>query len=257
MLQPVATAAQQRAVHALSEECHIASRIVTENHVDDIAGSQLTILPSPQMLQDSTWQALLAWVHAGGSLLITGPVERDEHWQLKNRLQQLGVTGSSLTSLVYRNEHIQLGSDSVEASFPYAAQRAVEALHFEGGQSYLEVKYGSGTVFLVDVPVELSESPDATAAVYAHVIARLNITPAFEAPSLPSSILVRARVFRDSVLYLLASESGEDTTVDLRDKASGGRIHVALPAGRTALILLNRVNGSVEADYQPPEYDVE
>jgi hypothetical protein len=253
VLGAMATEAQHRSIRAMTYRCRIAARMVSENHIDDIAGSKLTILPSAQMLQDSTWQKLLNYVEEGGNLLITGPLGRDQHWQLRDRLRQIGIQ-STTSSLIYRSTSIQVGTDSVEADFPIAVQRNIETLKLTGGQSYLEVKYGKGRVFLVSAPVELAESPDATVMVYRHVLAQLEIKPSFEDNSLPSSVLVRPLVLRDAVLYLLSSESSDDQDIDLHDDLSGGWIKLHLPALRTTLVLLNRKTGQITTAYHGPTW---
>jgi hypothetical protein len=256
VLAPQAADAQHRAVRALNYQCHIPARVVTENHVGEIKGSKLTVLPSAQVLRDATWEVLMAYVSEGGNLLLTGPVERDENWQLRNRLGALGVRARTAT-LDYRTTAIQMGTETAEASFAASAQRAVETLEIEGGRSYLEVKHGKGTIFLVASPVELAESADAAVAVYRHVLSEVGIAPPFEVHSLPSGILVRPEVFKDSVLYLLVSESSADRAIDIRDKLSGASLKLTVPASRTKLVLLDRGTGAVVAEYDGPEWPME
>jgi hypothetical protein len=55
------------------------------------ANPKLAILPSPQNLTDEAWRLLMKYVDAGGNLLITGPVERDEHWQVARRAAELKI----------------------------------------------------------------------------------------------------------------------------------------------------------------------
>jgi hypothetical protein len=253
VLAPMAVDAQHRAVRALEYQCHIAARMVAENHMEDIAGNKLVILPSAQMLQDATWQALLSYVKAGGNLLVTGPVDRDEHWQAKDRLKQLGVNATS-TSLLYRSTEIHLGAETVEGSFSIAAQRMLETTQLENQQSYIEVRYGAGRVFIVSVPVELAESPQTTVKVYRYVLSRVGIEPPFEASSLSPSMLVRQRVFKDSVLYLFSSESPKSQNLDIRDKLTGARMQLSVPALRTDMLLINRATGKTILSYRQPEW---
>jgi len=252
----LAVDAQHRAVRAINYQCHIAARVVTENHVSQIKGTKLTVLPSAQVLQDTTWEALMAYVRDGGNLLLTGPVERDEHWQLRNRLRELGVKANTAT-LDDRSATILLGSETVEVSFPMAAQRALETLQIDGGRSYIEVKHGKGTIFVVAPPVELAESPDAAAAVYRHVFWELGLESDFAVKHLPPGILVRPEVFKDAVLYLFVSESTADQYIDIRDKLSGANLKLDLPASRTKLILLDRRTGTIESEYSGPEWPME
>lgn len=253
VLGPMATEAQHRSVRALNYQCRIAGRMVSENHVEDIAGSKLTILPSAQMLKDSTWQYLIDYVRKGGNLLITGPIERDEDWRERDRLHQIGIDATA-SSLIYRSTPIRMGAENVQATFSIAAQRTLETLHLSDGKSFAEVKVGKGRVFVVVAPVELAESPDVAAAVYNHVLTQLGITPAFSAPGLPDSVLVRPRVFHQTVLYLVSSESSLDQDIDIADGFSGGHIKLHLPALRTAMVLINRESGQIVAAYIPPPF---
>ncbi len=253
VLGDLAIDAQHRAVRVMSYECHISARMVSENQVDDIAGSKLVVLPSAQVLRDATWQRLMAYVDNGGNLLLTGPAERDEHWEPENRLRQIGVDAATAT-LDYRNTTIDTGSGSIEVSFGSAAQRALETLVLPGGRSYMEVKHGKGTVFIVASPVELAESPESVAAVYSHVLSRIGIAPEFEAAHLAPGVLVRTEIWKNSVLYLFVSESSRNEDIEIRDKLTGANLKLTLPASRTKLMLLDLATGAVVASYAGPEW---
>jgi hypothetical protein len=256
VLESLAVDAQQRAVRVMNYQCHIPAKFVTENHVGDIAGSKLVVLPSAQTLQDATWQALMIYVEKGGNLLVTGPVDRDEHWQARDRLRQLGVDATS-TAFDYRSTAIALGTKRIEASFATAAQRGLETLHLKDEQSYIEVKHGMGTIFIVAAPIELAESPDVATDVYQYVLSRVGIAPDFEAKQLPSDVLVRPEIFKDSVLYLFVSESSIDESIDIRDKLTGTNLKLELPASRTKLVLLDRATGTVIDAYNGPEWPLD
>jgi hypothetical protein len=252
VLEPMATAAQHRAIRTLEYQCHTAGRIVAENHIEEITGSKLVILPSAQVLKDASWQLLMQYVQHGGNLLITGPVERDEHWRLRGRLAALDISASA-SSLNYRTTEIKLGTNSVEASFPIEVQRAVESLRFGNGESFIETKYGAGHLFIVGAPVELAESPNATTSIYQYVLSRVGIEPPFVSNELPSSILVRPTIFRDAVLYLMISESSQDQQINIYDKLSRAQISLLLPSLRTRMVLVDRTSGHLIATYNGPE----
>jgi len=78
--------AQHKAVCALAYGLYISPYLIAENQIAKLGSPQLVILPSPQSLNEKTWQTLLAYVRAGGSLVITGPVSRDQHWQFRDRV---------------------------------------------------------------------------------------------------------------------------------------------------------------------------
>lgn len=252
VLSEMATEAQQRAVRVMSYRCRIAVRVVSENHVKDIAGSQLTVLPSAQMLRDATWRELLSYVKNGGNLLITGPIGRDAHWQLRKRLREVGIQAKS-SNLLYRSSSIQIGTKTAEADFSTAVQGSLETITLANGKSYIERNYGKGRIFVVDAPVELAESPAATDIVYRYVFSQLGIKPSFEDPGLSPSVLVRPVIFKNAVLYLFSSESSSDQTIDMRDDVSGGYIKLQLPALRTKMVLLSRKTGKAIAMYRGPQ----
>ena len=72
---------------------HQPCYVIAESQIEKLGSPKLVILPSAQALRESTWQALLAYVRNGGNLLVTGPVSRDEHWHLVDRLTPLGIKG--------------------------------------------------------------------------------------------------------------------------------------------------------------------
>jgi hypothetical protein len=244
----MATMAQQRAVRVMNYSCGVAARVVAENHVADIAGAKLVVLPSPQALGQGTWQALLAYVDGGGNLLITGPLERDEHWQPTRRLAEIGVEAEAVP-LNYRGGEVDLGEQKLELGFGVDVQKHAEALRLADGRSYVEAKHGGGKIFLVASPVELAESPDATAAVYKHVIAAAGVSAGFSANATSPAVLIRPRRFADSTLYLIASEGEQDEVLEIVDQRSGGRFKVRLPAQATRLVLVDATTGQVLASY--------
>ena len=60
--------AQRRAVRALAYSDHLTAYVVAENQIEKLGSPRLAILPSPQSLGDSAWNALLKYVEAGGNL---------------------------------------------------------------------------------------------------------------------------------------------------------------------------------------------
>jgi hypothetical protein len=247
-MSAMATMAQQLAVRVMNYQCGVAARVVSENNVADIAGAKLVVLPSPQALSEGTWKALLAYVEGGGNLLITGPLERDEHWQPTRRLAEIGVE-AEVVPLNYRGAVVDLGDARVQLGFGVDVQKHAEALRLADGRSYVEVKRGRGRIFVVASPVELAESPDATAAVYKHVIVVAGVEAGFSADVRSPAVLIRPRRFADSTLYVIASEASQDEALEIVDRRSGGRFKVSLPAEATRLVLVDAKTGVVLAAY--------
>jgi uncharacterized protein HemY len=83
--------AQQKAVRALTYHDRLTAYAIAENQIDKLGKPKLVILPSAQALTEKAWRALLQYANEGGNLLITGPVDYDEHWRQAARAAQLNV----------------------------------------------------------------------------------------------------------------------------------------------------------------------
>lgn len=241
--------AQRRAVRALAYSAHLTPYIIAENQIEKLGSPKLAILPSPQALGDAAWSALLKYVDAGGSLLITGPVNRDEHWQIKHRAGDLGVA-AKVEPLVYHNAEIRLGNRSLPLAFGQQEQTWLDSLRFDDGSTWKEIPHGKGRILWAAYPVELAEDPQAASDLYSYVASKLNITPTFTAQNpVPSGILVFPTALADSILYVLASDSADDTAINLRDQATGVPLTFTLRSQHAAIAVISKKDKKVVAKY--------
>ena len=241
--------AQRRAVRALAYDVHLPSYVIAENQIEKLGSPKLTILPSPQALSEPAWRALLKYVDAGGNLLITGPLDRDEHWQVVHRTADLGLA-AHVEPLTYHDAAVRLGTRSLALAFGQPQQNMLDSLRFEDGSTLEEIPNGKGRIFWTSYPVELSEDLQATADLYAYVSARLNIAPMFTMQSpLPHGVLVFPTVLADSVLYVLVSDSADDAKIDIRDQATGVQLALTLPAEHAAIAVIGKKEKKVVAKY--------
>jgi hypothetical protein len=242
-------AAQQNAVRALAYDAHLPAYVIAENQIDKLGTPKLAILPSPQALGEKAWRALLTYVDGGGNLLITGPVDRDEHWQIVHRAADLGLA-SHVEPLTYHNAMIGLGTRSLALAFGQPQQNWLDSLRFGDGSSLKEIAHGKGRIFWTSYPVELSEGPHSTGDLYAYVTTRLNIPQVFT-PQLPvpPGVLVFPTVLADSVLYVLVSDSANEANISLRDQATGVPLAFALPAEHAAIAVIGKKEKKVIAKY--------
>jgi hypothetical protein len=188
-------------------------------------------------------------VKSGGNLLITGPVSRDEHWQLRDRAEDLGLK-TSIEPQSYRGAEIRLPGKVIPLSYDQQKQFALEALRFSDGSTWNEIAAGKGKIFWAAYSAELAEGLEPASAVYAYVSSSLRIKPTFDLLSpLPPSVLVSATELQDAVLYVLESEDARDTAVDLRDALTGARLTLKLPAQHAALALIGKSEKAVIARY--------
>lgn len=241
--------AQRKSVRALTYGGRVTGYLVGESRIAEMGKPRLAILPSPQAFGDAGWQALLSYVKNGGTLLITGAVQRDDHWHRVDRLATVGLRGS-VEPLTFRTATLTAGDASIPMSFDQATRSALEAVRFADGATLESKAYGHGRIFWAAYPVELANNPDAAARLYSYVLRQAGITPAFKTTTpLPPGVVVYPTVLRDAVLYIFASEDAADTPINLRDKATGAEVHFTLRSRHAAVVLLNKKDGSVIAEY--------
>jgi len=246
-------AAQQRAVRAVSYGAHLPAYMVAENQIEKLGAPKLAILPSPQALSENAWRALLQYVDTGGNLLITGAVDRDEHWQLVHRAADLGLP-AHLEPLTYHDTTVRLGARPDDRSLPLAfnqqCQSWLDSMRFEDGTTFKEVPHGKGRIFWTSYPVELSEDLQSSSDLYTYVASRLNIVPMFTPQSpLPPGVLVFPTVLADSVLYVVVSDSANDATINLRDQSTNVQLVFSLPAEHAAIAVVGKKQKQVVAKY--------
>jgi hypothetical protein len=253
VIQGMQLEAQQKAVRALAYNDRLTAFAITENQIDKLGKPKLAILPSAQALTEKAWRALLQYADAGGNLLITGPVDYDEHWHRTGRAAQLNLEAQS-EPLTYHNAHLQLNARVLTLSFDTQKQTWLDALRFSDGSTLKEIPYGTGRIFWAAYPVELAEGTQPAADLYAYVAGRVGLAPIFDLlPDIQSAlspgVLVYPTVLEDSVLYVLISDAAQDSKIDLRDKLTGTRLTLLLPAQHAAIAVIGKREKSVVAKY--------
>jgi hypothetical protein len=241
--------AQRNAVRAIAYYDKIPATVIAENQIAKLGSPRLAILPSAQALAEPSWQALLAYVRAGGNLLVTGPIERDVHWHRVDRLAALNVN-AQLEPLTVHNVEIRWKGQTIPAAFDQEAQSWLESLQFNNGDGVQEIPSGKGRIFWAAYPVELAQGAKPAAELYAMVLNAVDVQPPFELKSSASpGVLIYPTVLDDAVLYVMVSETDQDTDVDLRDKTSRKELKLRLPAGHAALALIRQSDGGIAAKY--------
>jgi hypothetical protein len=182
-------------------------------------------------------------------LLITGPVDHDEHWRTLSREADLKVDGAS-EPLVYRSATIQLSDRTLALSYSLPAQSWLDSLRFAGGATLKEIPYGKGKVFWAAYPVELADGLQPATELYSYVAGRIGIKPAFELQSSVSpGVLIYPTVLQDSVMYILASDSADDEQIDLRDNLTGAHLSLRLPSQHAAIALIGQQSKQIIVKY--------
>lgn len=251
-LQSLATEAQHASLRVLNYGLGVPSYVIPENLApqmlgDSAARPKLVVLPSAQALGDAAWKALVAYAAGGGTVLITGSVERDAHFGITHRMAELGAAASPASLLLRGNEQ-QIGDEKISLSFAAAAQESAEYLKFEDGKSFHGFSRGSGKIFVASEPVELAEGMEDATALYTWVLSQAGVRAAFDG-RVPDAVMVRPVELQDAVLYLIVSESASDAQIDVRDRVSGARVAMNLAAGSSHLVLLDKKTGRVISEF--------
>jgi hypothetical protein len=249
VIQGLQLEAQQKAVRALAYNDRLTVYAIAENQIDKLGSPKLAILPSAQALTEKAWQVLLQYANQGGNLLITGPVDYDEHWHRANRAAQLKLDAQT-EPLAYHDACLQLNDRVLPLSFDAQKQTWLDALLFKDGSVLKEIPFGKGRIFWAAYPVELAEGTQPVADLYAYVTGRVGIAPTFDLQSVISpGVLIYPTVLDDSVMYVMVSDAAEDTKIDLRDKLTGARLSLLLPAQHAAIAVIGKREKNVVAKY--------
>ena len=241
--------AQRRSVRALAYSAHLPAYVVAENQIENLGSPRLAILPSPQALTDAAWNRLLQYVDQGGNLLVTGPVDRDEHWQAVRRASALGIVGY-VEPLVYHNAELKLGDHHISLVFGQQQQNWLESLRFEDGATLKEIPHGKGRIYWSAYPVELAEDLESVADLYDFVAGQLNIAPPFTSlVPIPAGVLVFPTVLSDSILYVIVSDSDQDAVINILDRATDAPLRFRLPAQHAAIAVVGKKERRLVAKY--------
>jgi hypothetical protein len=232
---------QKKALRTLAYCDHTPLRMLTENRLDDLGSPKLVILPSPQGLSQTAWDALMDYVARGGTLLVTGPVNRDEHWQPVDRLTPLGVKADVVPLVVRGSALIFPDGRSFVLGFPAGVQQSETlTMRFEDGKPVRVVPHGSGKILWVEDPVEFAEGYDPTAALYRWALNEAGVKPPFqERQPLSPDVLAFPTVLDDGEIYSFSNESDRYQNVDFVDALTGAHIQFVLPPQRGAASLLD------------------
>ncbi|HKR27350.1 MAG TPA: hypothetical protein VJS11_07835, partial [Acidobacteriaceae bacterium] len=242
VLWGLAVDTQKKALRAMAYWDHQPLRMLPENRVAELGSPKLVFVPSPQGLTDAAWNGLMEYVARGGTLLITGPVDRDEHWQAVDRMSALGVNAEAGPLVVRGSATTLPDGTTFQLGFPAAVQQSETlTMRFADGKAVKVIPHGSGKILWAADPVEFAEGYDATAALYRWALDEAGVKAAFrEEHPLAHSVLAFPTMLDGAVLYSFSNESAEAQPVDIVDATTGAHIRFTMEPQRGAALLLGR-----------------
>jgi hypothetical protein len=238
--------AQQNCVRALYYYARASAYAVGEYQTQWLGNPKLILLPSPGTLNEQAWQAILAKVRQGATLLVTGPFDNDEHFHSTARASQLGLELHP-GLLTTRENFITWPGGEARLSFSGDKTTFLERTFLPNAQTFFEKALGKGRILLLPLPVELNDNLRAVGDLYRYALRVANVAEAYSTQLDDPGMLICPTEFDQATLYVLASESAA-SEVSFRDAKSGKVFAGKLEPGRAALLLVSD-RGELLASY--------
>jgi hypothetical protein len=241
VLNSVALEAQQNCVRALYHYARASAYAVGEYQIQRLGNPKLILLPSAWTLNERAWQAILAKVREGATLLVTGPFDNDEHFHAAARASQLGLDLHP-GLLTTRENTITWPGGRAELAFSGDKTTFLERSLLPNAQTILEKTLGEGRILLVSLPLELNDNLKAIGDVYRYALQVANVAGAYSTELNDPGMLICPTQFDRATLYVLTSESSA-SEISFRDSRSGKVFAGRLEPGRAALLLVSDKGG--------------
>jgi hypothetical protein len=213
-----ATDATKRAVRAMQYGCRVGLGAISEYAVTPgMEVAPLVLVPSPTVLRRVAWEALLAWANRGSTVLVTGPVDRDEEWNHVDRLATFGITAGSRP----------VGTDPA-----------------------IRIPLGRGALLWSPDAVEAAPDLEPTRTLYRWALAQAHITPPVEVEGADAGTLVHTATYREAALFTVVADRSS-AHLRVRHSITTRTFNISVPAGRAALVMVGLRDGRVLARYSP------
>jgi hypothetical protein len=241
-----ATEATRRCVRVMNE--HFSAAVAAVSEYRPLARPpKLLIMPSPRTINQQCWETLLLSAEQGSIVLLTGIIDADDRWLPVERSKSLGV--EAVSKPVAEEEFLRIGDSEVRLSYRGEKIQRIEKAVIQPDQTptVITVPRGSGKLIWCPLPVELSETDDATVALYRYAMHQAGVAPVCSVEPVNSGVTVIPAMFETAVLYTLISESDRNTDIVLTHLEPKTELKIPLPAGRAAMAFVDRKNGNVLA----------
>ena len=235
--------ATRRCVRAMYYHCGMPMQAISEYTIGDYSlKPKLIIVPSPGVLTQKCWEALLAAANAGATVAISGVIDADEYGLPIERSRLF--KSSAGVEPVLQSEEVSIGGQAFVTRYEGEKIQRLEKAVFPANQVLVQ-QHGSGGFVWSPLPLELGDSMPALAAFYKQALTLAQVSPVFSASPNSPSVLVLPSVFRNVVLYTLISETDRDKMIQVTHLETRTRIPVLVPADRTAMVLIDRKSGKI------------
>lgn len=213
--------ATRRCVRAMYYHCGVPMQAISEYTLADHSyPAKLIVVPAPRVLTEKCWDALKARMDQGTTVAISGLV--------------LNAAGDALP--VAQTESVAINGRDYLVRFEGEKIQRIE-------KTTISNDHRLERLIRNPLPLELGDSMEALVAFYRFAMMQAGVAPIFTATPRTPAVLVLPSVFRDVVLYTFVSETNRDTTMQVTDLQTKARFPVTVPAGRTAMVMIDRHTG--------------
>jgi hypothetical protein len=231
--------ASRVAVRVLESDLGVPVRAVSEYFIEHLGSPRLIVLPAPNSLNESCWEAILTAVKAGSTLVATGTLDRDEYFRPISRIADLSKT-DSIFEPVLHFESFRIASESWQTQFSGQKLQRIEKQSQDGNIGLHTIQYGAGTILYTGLPLEIGEKNSATTSLYAHACTLAGVAMR---PQALSGVTVRRVVFKNAILFLLLSETSQTEQVTITFEKADFTLEV--PAGNAVMVFTDRHTGAI------------
>ena len=236
--------ATRRCVRAMYYHIGVPLQAISEYTITDYSlNPKLIIVPSPGVLTQKCWDALLAAAKGGATVAISGVIDEDDYGRPVERSKLFDAVVAKKP--VSQSEAITIGAENFTIRYEGEKIQRIEKADARSRAPF-SIPYGSGYLVWCPLPLELGDSMAALTAFYRLALTQARVSPVFKAEPHSPSVLVVPSLFRDVVLYTFVSETDQDLTIQLTHlETPAAPLPVKVFAGRATFAMLDRKSGKL------------
>ncbi len=240
------TDATRRCVRSMSYDLNTPLAAVSEYRIGSVGRiPKLIVLPSSRAITQECWESILGLVVRGSTLLVSGTIDRNEHWL---PVQRTIVPGSRAESYpITQEEFISINGTEVRLHYRGDKIQRLEKAVVAIGQptAVMTTPKGKGKIVWSPLPIELADNVEPTTALYSYALAQAGITPTLNVEPANSGVLVLPCAFENAILFTCVSGCDKDTELHITLSSPESQLAVTVPAQRSAMIFIDSKTGRV------------
>ncbi len=235
-LSRLSITAQQVCVRALYGYARSEAYAVGEDQISLLGNPKLMIVPSPWVMSQEAWEAILKKVNGGATLLISGPFDRDPHFGSTHRQDAAGLDYQP-GLIAIRENKIKWPEGEAQLRYDGGKTDFLERAFLPNGQTFIEKTLGAGKILFAALPLELNENQEAVGQIYQYALKAAGAAPVYSSDLKDTGVLICPTRFPHATLYAITSES-PTSLVTFRDERSRKTFSSMMKGNRGALLLI-------------------